>query len=85
MGEVRSKSGRDSSMVPRFAEQRVARFAEHVVAVPVPRILKENSEVVRLTPHGSSYFLPLFYRFSLLLCVHGRVRALRYWWSRPWY
>ena len=63
-------------MVPRFAEQRVARFAEHVVAVPVPRILEENSEVVRLTPHGSSYFLPLFYRFHCcFVCMAGYVRS----------
>ena len=42
-------------LVPYVAEQLVTRFAEHMVAFPVPWILTENVEVARFVSHWLSF------------------------------
>ena len=39
-------------LVPQIAEHLVARFAECIVAVPVPRMLMQHAEIASLVPHG---------------------------------
>ena len=39
-------------LVPQSAEHFVARFAECIVAVPVPRMLMQHAEIASLVPHG---------------------------------